>query len=501
MIRKKILNNRKQDKQQNKEIKNFDDLLHIMKDSDDFKHITLGNVNNIEIFYYQSLINLDKIEANLFGKLEDAKIDNLDVLENLLPFSETEITSDIKKMEEKLLTGFIALKLTNNSPNILLIPAKFEVDRQVTQPEIEFSVLGPKLAFIEDLNTNINLIRKRIKLPQLHVKNLQVGKVTKTDISIVYLDGVANQQNVDTIEQRISDVEYDQVMDSSFIAQMISDNSQSPFPQFMDTERPDRVSSALVEGKIAIVVDGSPHVLIAPTTLVEFFASYEDYFLTWPIASAFRIIRIFAVIFSVLITPMYVAVLTYHYHIVPGDLLGTLISSRKDIPFPPILEVLILELTIELLREAGARLPTKIGQTIGIVGGIVIGTAAVEAGLTSNVLLILVALAALASFTTPIYRIGNTIRLLRFPFIIFAQMWGLIGIIIAIMFLITHLLRLTSIGRPFLEPLYPPRWRDLKDAMIRLPFNFQGARPIITTAKDKNRINTNRTRLKKGKGK
>ncbi len=322
------------------------------------------------------------------------------------------------------------------------MPAKFETDRNVDMPEIEFSVIGPKIAFIEDLHTNVNLIRKRIKLPHLQMKLLKVGKVTKTSVAIMYIDGIANQENIDTIIQRIKDIEYDQIIDSSFIGQMIADNSTSPFPQLMDTERPDRVTSAIIEGKIAIICDGSPHVLTGPTTLVEFFASYEDYFLTWPLATAFRIIRIFAVMFSVLVTPLYIAVLTYHYHVVPIDLLGTIISSRKDIPFPPILEVLILELTIELLREAGARLPTKIGQTIGIVGGIVIGTAAVEAGITSNVLLILVALAALASFTTPIYRIGNTIRLLRFPFIILAQMWGIIGLALAIMFLVTHLLSL-----------------------------------------------------------
>ncbi|MGN8645326.1 spore germination protein [Gracilibacillus sp. HCP3S3_G5_1] len=501
MSRKKNFYKRKINNQSKKDRKSIDDLLTVMKNSDDFMCLTLGNTNNIELYYYNSLIAMEKIEVNLFDKLDDAKIDHLPALENLLPFSETEITSDMKTIEEKLLNGYIALKFVNNNQEVLLIPAKFAVDREVAQPEIEFSVLGPKLAFIEDMNTNINLIRKRVKLPQLHIKKLQVGKITKTEIAVVYIEGVANQDNVDTVIQRISDVEYDQIMDSSFIAQMISDNSQSPFPQLMDTERPDRVSSALVEGKIAVVVDGSPHVLIAPTTLGEFFASYEDYFLTWPIASAFRIIRIFAVIFSVLITPMYVAVLTYHYHIVPGDLLGTLVSSRKDIPFPPIIEVLILELSIELLREAGARLPTKIGQTIGIVGGIVIGTAAVEAGLTSNVLLILVALAALASFTTPIYRIGNTIRLIRFPFIIFAQMWGIVGIIIGLMFLVTHLLRLTSLGRPFLEPLYPPRWRDFKDAVIRLPFNLQGSRPIITTPKDKNRVNLSRTIPKRGKRK
>jgi hypothetical protein len=157
--------------------------------------------------------------------------------------------------------------------------------------------------------------------------------------------------------------------------------------------------------------------------------------------------------------------------------LSTLVTSRREIPLPPILEAVFLELTIELLREAGARLPTKVGQTIGIVGGIVIGTASVEAGLTSNVLLIIVALAALASFTTPVYKMGNTIRLLRFPFLLFAELWGLLGIVYCFCLLMTHLLRLTSLNRPFLEPLYPPRISDLKDAIIRLPFDLQRMRP------------------------
>ncbi|UOQ48185.1 spore germination protein [Gracilibacillus caseinilyticus] len=500
MIRKR-LNSSAKKSQSSEETKTFHQLMQVMHKSDDFFEFHLGNMKNISIYYFESLTNTEKIEANLLDTLKDAEIQDIDVLKNIVPFTQSYVTSDIRQIEEKLLVGFIALCLNDNTQEILLIPSKFNTDRQISQPEIEFSVIGPKLAFIEDMQTNISLIRKRVSLPQLHVKKLNAGKITKTDVAIIYIDGIANQTNIDTIIQRITDIEYDQIIDSSFISQMISDNSQSPFPQFMDTERPDRVSSALVEGKIAIVCEGSPHVLIAPTTLVEFFAAYEDYFLSWHIATAFRLIRLFAVIFSVLVTPMYVAVLTYHYHIIPGDLLGTLISSRKDIPFPPIIEVLILELTIELLREAGARLPTKIGQTIGIVGGIVIGTAAVEAGLTSNVLLIVVALAALASFTTPIYRIGNTIRLIRFPFIFFAQLWGMIGVVIGIMFFVTHLLRLTSLGRPFLEPIYPFRWKDFKDTIIRLPFDVQGKRPILSGAKDKNRINTSRTLKKHDKRK
>jgi hypothetical protein len=289
----------------------------------------------------------------------------------------------------------------------------------------------------------------------------------------------------------------DEITDSSYIVQIISDNQNSPFPQLLDTERPDRISAILAEGKVAIFVDGSPHALIGPTTLVEFFSSFEDYYLNWILSSFFRLIRLFAVVFSILVTPIYVATLSYHYELIPQDLMSTLVASRRAIPFPPILEALFLELTIELLREAGARLPTKVGQTIGIVGGIVIGTASVEAGLTSNILLIFIALAALASFTTPVYRIGNTIRLLRFPFLLFAELWGLLGIVVCFCFLLTHLLRLTSLGRPYLEPLYPPRWQDFKDAFIRLSFDKQRKRPFLLDTEQPSRFHKKPAKNKK----
>lgn len=201
--------------------------------------------------------------------------------------------------------------------------------------------------------------------------------------------------------------------------------------------------------------------------------------------------------FSILATPLYVAVLNYHYVLIPKDLISTLVISRSTIPLPPILEAVILELTIELLREAGARLPTKVGQTIGIVGGIVIGTASVEAGLTSNVLLIIVALSALASFTTPIYKMGNAIRLIRFPFLLFAELWGVIGVAISAMFILVHLLKLTSLGRPYLEPIYPFRFSDFKDSFIRLPLSKQSERPMYTQSKDKIRFSKKAARQNK----
>jgi hypothetical protein len=435
------------------------------------------------LHFITTLIDGKILQEDVLPSLLSKDFHTFDDLKTLVPVLDIEISKDEAQIEQKLFNGYTLLTMDASNRKFAFIATKNEMGRKVSQPEVEFSVVGPKEAFVESLSDNLNLLRKRLPIKELLVEEFNIGKLTHTRIALVYLDGLVDEANVNTMRQRLRAVDIDQIMDSSFIEQLIADNSNSPFPQLLDSERPDRVASVLVEGKVAVMVDGSPHALIGPTTLVEFFNAYEDYFLNYFIASFLRLVRVFAVGFSILITPIYVAALTYHYELIPKDLMATLVTSRQEIPLPPILEALFLELTIELLREAGARLPTKVGQTIGIVGGIVIGTASVEAGITSNVLLILVALAALASFTTPVYRMGNTIRLLRFPFLLFAQLWGLVGIVFCFCLLMGHLLQLTSLGRPFLEPLYPPRMKDLKDALIRFPFSKQAGRPEFLRTK------------------
>ncbi|WNS74877.1 spore germination protein [Bacillus sp. DTU_2020_1000418_1_SI_GHA_SEK_038] len=449
------------------------------------------------ITFMSTLVDDKIIQQSILPHLLEDDIHTIEDIKKLIPIADMEISSDPTQIEQKLFNGYLILTIGNNEEQFAFIAVQKEIVRGITPPEIEFSVIGPKEAFVESLGQNINLIRKRLPTKELIIEEYTLGKLSKTRIAILFMEGITDDENVNTVRQRIKDVEFDAITDSSYIVQLISDNSNSPFPQLLDTERPDRVVGILAEGKIAIIVDGSPHVLITPTTLVEFFGSFEDYFLNWLLASFFRLIRVFAVLFSILITPIYVAVLTYHYELIPQDLVGTLITSRRIVPFPPILEAIFLELTIELLREAGARLPTKVGQTIGIVGGIVIGTASVEAGLTSNVLLILVALAALGSFTTPVYKMGNTIRLLRFPFLLFAELWGLLGIVFCFSILLTHLIRLTSLGRPFLEPIYPLRVKDLKDTIVRLPFSKDTRRPYLLRTENSVRFNKEKANVKK----
>ncbi|UQD53238.1 spore germination protein [Bacillus methanolicus] len=471
----------------------------LLKSYDYKKTFYYNQKNNIRfsLTFVSTLIDQNVLHQTVLPHLQENEFTSLDDIKKIIPISDMEISDDPSIIEQKLFNGYVMLTIEPDEKRFAFISTPKLLVRNLAQPEVEFSVIGPKEAFVESIDQNLNLIRKRVPVKELVIESLSVGNISKTKIAILHIDGITDPENVNTVRQRIQEIEYDQITDSSYIVQLIADNVHSPFPQMLDTERPDRIAAILAEGKVAVVVDGSPHVLIAPTTIVEFFNAFEDYNLLWHSASFFRMLRLFSVAFSILVTPVYVAALTYHYELIPKDLLTTLISSRRVVPLPPILEALLLELVIELLREAGARLPTKVGQTIGIVGGIVIGTASVEAGLTSNILLIMVALSALASFTTPVYKIGVSIRLLRFPFLFFAELWGLVGIVFCFCILLTHLIRLDSLGRPFLEPLYPPRVADLKDALIRLPFDKQRMRPEYLRTEQPIRFGKKKAKVKK----
>ncbi|MBD2872058.1 spore germination protein [Paenibacillus arenilitoris] len=443
-----------------------------LSESSDFvcyEHQT--NAVSLFIGYFKSLTDPKVLHQHIMGPLSNEPDLSFDDLYRSIPVAEKEISWDWDFIHNKMLRGNVAIQYGHQSHHCILVNAADSKGRSVTIPEIEFTVEGPKEAFVESLDVNLNLIRKRVPFPEFRIKELKIGSISKARVAICYIEGVTNEQFLNTCIQRIEDVQFDQITDSTKLQQMIEDNSNSIFPQTIGTERPDYVAWAVSSGQVCVLKDGSPTAFFAPVSLGSFFITYEDYYLPWIIASILRLIRMFSVLFSVFATPLYVAVLTYHGQGISNVFLPTIVASRINVPFPPVVEVLIMELAIELLREAGARLPTKIGQTIGIVGGIVLGTAAVEAALTSNFLLIIVALSALASFATPIFRMSATIRILRFPFIFAAQLWGLLGIFICTLALVAHLLRLTSLGMPYLVPFYPLRASDLYDTVIRPPYS------------------------------
>lgn len=455
----------------------FKEVIDAAKKSNDFIEIRKNIASSIIfISYFSTLIDRDVMQRVLLPYIaayEPRQNEVLDIhtFQNDLPLEDVVKTSDIKEIEDKIHNGYVLIKWETTSECLLInVSNASEGIRKFNETENEFSVTGPKIGFVENLDMNISLLRKKLKTPLLVTEEFVIGTMSKTKVMMVYLDGIANEEHIETVRRRLSNIDFDITWDVSSIDQIISDNSNTPFPLYLTTERIDRISYTLSNGQIAIFSDGSPYAISGPSTILDFFISPEDYYYNWIIGSLFRLIRILGIFFSIFTSSIYVAVVTYHYEMIPVDLLGPLIKTRANVPFPPLIEVIFLEITIELLREAGARLPTKIGQTLGIVGGIVIGQAAVAASLTSNILLIIVALSALASFTTPIITMSNSIRLLRFPFIIMSALFGGLGIILGITILLCHLFNLRSFGTPYMVPLYPFRINNFQDSFLRLSY-------------------------------
>ncbi|MGC5325300.1 spore germination protein [Brevibacillus sp. SYSU BS000544] len=446
----------------------------------------------IRLYYLSTMADQGYIRKELLPKLKRLDLSQVTIMDVEIVVGAT-VEQRVSRQGEvvgRLIDGDIFIHVEGEKYGIS-IPADASKERSITPPEIEANVLGPQIAFVESLATNISIIRKYLPTPQLIYENQQVGQIDKTDVAILYLDQIANEQNVQIARQRICDITVDRVIDAYTLAQLIEDNSYTIFPQLQITQRPDRVVAGLTDGQVVILVDGSPFAIAGPTNLMQFLQAAEDFYFRWSIATFLRVLRLIAIVLSLLLAPAYVATLTFHYEMIPVKMLIQLSQSRARVPFPPLMEALMLEGIIELLREAGARLPTKVGQTIGIVGGIVIGQAAVQAGFTSNILIIIVALGALSSFIAPSYVLGSAIRVIRFPMIFLAGIWGGIGIAVGFSFLISHLLLQTSFGRPFLEPVYPMRILDLKDSIIRLPLQWFSYRPVFLRTKDEMRFTPN----------
>ena len=458
-------------------IHSLQNLIEKLKKSSDFVNYHTSDDETMPywISYYRPSLDGEKLQKYLMPTLLERPNASLEELKEHIPMSGITITNDLQKIEDMVLKGHAIVQVNQQDQKCMLANIAIDNYRAPTPPLNESTVIGPQEGFVEDIDTNINLVRKRLPVLDLQTKEMIIGEFSKTKVVMMYLDNLAEKDNVDFLEESLRALEYDQINDSAYIQELMGE--KSIFPLYINTERTDRVTKALIDGKIAIFVDGSPSVLLTPVSYFDFFISPEDYNVSWMYATFSRILRLIAVLFSICATPLYVAVLNYHYELIPSDLLETLILSRAQVPFPPLIEALFLELAIDLLREAGARLPMKVGQTLGIVGGIVIGQASVQAGLTSNILLIIVALSALASFISPIYKMGNAVRLLRFPFLAFAEIGGLFGISLGFIFLFTHLFRLTSLRKPY-ALFYPTRQQSVKDSWIRFPLTMIDTRDV-----------------------
>lgn len=362
--------------------------------------------------------------------------------------------------------------------------------RGVNEAKTEVVVQGPKDAFTEVGATNIVLIRRRIRDTKLKVKRTKVGKRSKTDVAILYMEDIVRKEILQEVENRINQIDIDVILDSGYIDQLLENRWLSPFPQLQMTERPDKASSALLEGRVVIVIDNTPFVVIAPATLNVFFQAAEDYYDRWEIMSFIRLIRYCAGFLAVALPGLYIALTVFHPSMIPTNLALKIAETRQNIPFPAVGEILIMELAFELLREAGIRLPSPVSSTIGIVGGIIIGQAAVEAGIVSPSVVIVSALTGICTFVIPNIALVSGLRLTKYIVLLFSALLGLYGFWLALILMLIHMASLKSFHIPFLYPFCSASvndYNDLEDSIFRLPLWFMKKRPIFSNDKHRQR--------------
>lgn len=357
-----------------------------------------------------------------------------------------------------------------NEDRVTIVNVRGGTRRSVEEPATETVIRGPREGFNENLRTNTALVRFKIKSDKLIMEKRDIGTETKTQVVLAYMDGIIDPDVLQEVRNRLDRIEIDGVLESGYIEEFIEDNPFSPFPQMQYTERPDTVAAQLLEGRFAIFMDGTPFVLLAPVTLMELLQASEDYYERFMIGSMIRILRIVFTLLALFLPAVYVAIMTYHQDMIPTNLLLSIAAARETIPFPTLVEALIMEVSFEALREASIRLPRNIGQAVSILGALVIGQAAVEAGIVSAPMVIVVSLTGIASFSIPRFNLAITMRMLRFPLMIMAGIFGLPGIVAGMVLISTHLIRLRSFGVPYMAELTPYAPEDQKDLFIRAPW-------------------------------
>ncbi|HFK1717950.1 MULTISPECIES: spore germination protein [Bacillus cereus group] len=449
-------------------IQNTNDLQKLFQQAPDLviRQFQLVNESEAALIYLSGLTDNQSIHNNILSPLMHNSFD----ISNGLPVTIGDIqTIDTWNQVENAIFQGDSILLIHGQNTGYQLNTKGWPQRDITEPRNEISLKGTHQGFVETSSQNIALIRRYIPNKELILKEVLIGSRGKTKVSILYLRDVASQDVLKELETRIQNIKVDSIINTGEIIEFIEDNPYSPFPQFILTERPDSTVSHILQGRFAIVVDRSPYVLIAPINFISFFQGVDDYNTRWLVSSSVRLLRFISFFIALLLPATYVAFISFNFEVIPVQLYLSIAESRERVPFLPVIEALLMEITLEMMREAALRLPTPISQTVGIVGGIVIGQAAVQAGIVSNIMIIIVAITTIASSITPNFEMGLAIRLLRFPMMLLAALFGIVGIIIGWMTILAHLISLESLGTPYGSPLSPFRISGMKDTFVRFP--------------------------------
>ncbi|GGD76526.1 spore germination protein [Paenibacillus nasutitermitis] len=465
------------------------------------KEIFLSDGVMTAIVYIDGLVDLKGLHNSIIQNLMSCKAHPQDVCNGrtLLDFIRNDIlmAGDIGIINDQntLLTCLLsgdAILLVNGCTECLRIGVSGWESRSVSEPITQTVVRGPMEAFNENLRTNTALLRRKIKDPHLWLEQRYIGKVTQTTVAIMYLKNVAADSIVKEVRSRLDQINIDGILESGYIEELIQDKTLSPFATIYNSERPDTIAAGILEGRVAILIDGTPFALLVPALFIQFFQSAEDYAQRSDVSTLLRIIRFLSFFISLLAPSLYIAITTFHQEMLPTNLLINLAAQRDGVPFPAFFEALMMEITYEILREAGVRMPRTVGQAVSIVGTLVIGQAAVEAGIVSSVMVIIVSITAISSYVIPATSMSISVRMLRFLLMGLAASFGLFGILMGIIVLVLHLSSLRSFGVPYMSPLSPMNLKGQKDTFFRIPWQDMLTRPPLLAQK-------NNTRQKSGK--
>lgn len=465
---------------------NIDNVNNLLDKPDDLKTrtLTFGDTSvQGTLVYIEGIIDPQSVQLGILANLEQVQHfpDNGKELFEFI-YTKEIANNDVRKAQNfdelslALLSGFSILFIdqVNEALMIQTIGGQY---RGIEEPVTETLIRGSRTGFVENIEINLALIRRRAKDPDLRFKTHIAGERSQTSIVIAYVDGIINPALLNEINRRIETIDIDIIQESGYVEEWIEDSFLSPFPQMLSTERPDKVVAAIMQGKAAIIIDGTPFVLILPINFANVLQSPEDYYERWTIGSLLRMLRYLGAFVSIFLPALYVALIALQPALLPTHLVFSIAGTREGVPFPPVVEALLMVVTMELLQEAGARLPQTIGQTIGIVGGLVIGEAAVQAGIVSPIMVIVIALTAIANFSIPSYSVAISFRIVRFAFIFAAAAFGLYGIILIYIMINVHFVNLKSFGVPYSSSYAPFFSSDWNDVVVRTPLQAMNKRP------------------------
>ncbi|MDQ0216032.1 spore germination protein KA [Oikeobacillus pervagus] len=436
------------------------------------------------LIFMKDITNQEWISQQIMQPLKECEIDPIwlkkegitSLEEFVLTSGNVSATDDVTMLFDELLSGN-AILLIQDETSALSISVGEWASRAIEEPTTQTVVRGPREGFTEKLSTNKALLRKRIRTNKLKIETFKLGEMTQTNVSLVFIQDLADEEIVNEARRRIQKIHIAGILESNNIEELIEDTKWTPFPLVSNTERPDVAAAALLEGKVIVMVDGTPFVLMVPVVFMQFFQTAEDYYSSVFVGSLTRLLRYLSMFIALLAPSIYVALTTFHQEMIPSQLLTNIAAQREGVPFPAFIEALLMEVTFEILREAGIRMPKAVGQAVSVVGAIVIGQAAVEAGFVSAAMVIVVSATAIASFVLPSYNMANTIRLLRFFIMGLAASFGFFGITLGLFLLIVHLCSLRSFGVSYMAPIAPFYGQDQKDTFVRLrhtSFSFKG---------------------------